>query len=44
MKKDNFIWWALGGIGALALWYHYQNNKTWFLFELKIFYQIQNFF
>lgn len=28
MKKDNFIWWALGGIGALALYYHYQNNKT----------------
>lgn len=28
MKKDNFIWWALGGIGALALYYHYKNNKT----------------
>jgi len=27
MKKDNFIWWALGGVGALALWYYYQNNK-----------------
>jgi len=27
MKKDNFIWWVLGGFGAVALWYYYQNNK-----------------
>ena len=27
MKKDNFIYWVLGGIGAIALWYYYNNNK-----------------
>jgi hypothetical protein len=27
MKKDNFIWWVLGGVGAVAFWYYYQNNK-----------------
>ncbi len=27
MKKDNFIWWVLGGVGAVALWYYYKNNN-----------------
>lgn len=27
MKKDNFIWWVLGGVGAVALWYYYKNNS-----------------
>jgi hypothetical protein len=28
MKKDNFIYWVLGGVGAIALWYYYNNNKN----------------
>jgi hypothetical protein len=29
MKKDNLIWWVIGGIGAYALYRYYQNkNKT----------------
>jgi hypothetical protein len=27
MKKDNFIYWVLGGVGAVALWYYYNSNK-----------------
>lgn len=27
MKKDNFIYWVLGGIGAVALLYYYNNKK-----------------
>ena len=27
MKKDNLIWWIIGGIGAYALYYYYQKNK-----------------
>ena len=28
MKKDNFIWWVLGGVGAVAIWYYYKNNNN----------------
>lgn len=32
MKKDNTIWWILGGLGALTLWYYYKkpivSNQT----------------
>lgn len=27
MKKDNLIWWVIGGIGAYALYRYYQNNN-----------------
>ena len=28
MKKDNTIWWILGGLGALTLWYYYKKPNV----------------
>jgi hypothetical protein len=28
MNKDNAIWWVLGGLGAIALLYHYKKTKV----------------
>lgn len=28
MKKDNLIWWVIGGIGAYALYRYYQNKNA----------------
>ena len=28
MKKENTIWWVLGGLGAIALLYHYKKPKV----------------
>jgi hypothetical protein len=28
MKKDNLIWWILGGAGALTLYYYYKNKNS----------------
>ena len=28
MKKENTIWWVLGGLGAIALWYYYNKSKV----------------
>jgi|APCry1669188879_1035177.scaffolds.fasta_scaffold14292_5 hypothetical protein len=28
MKKENTIWWVLGGLGAIALWYYYKKPKV----------------
>lgn len=42
MKKDNLIWWIIGGIGAFALYRYYQkknsvkNNSTNVLGEILV--------
>jgi len=28
MKKDNLIWWVIGGIGAYALYRYYQKKNS----------------
>ena len=28
MNKDNAIWWVLGGLGVVALLYHYKKPKV----------------
>jgi hypothetical protein len=28
MNKDNAIWWVLGGLGVIALLYHYKKPKV----------------
>jgi len=36
MKKDNLIWWIIGGIGAYALYRYYQNKGKKSLDDSKV--------
>lgn len=36
MKKDNLIWWVIGGIGAYALYRYYQNKAKKPLDDSKV--------
>jgi hypothetical protein len=42
MKKDNLIWWVVGGIAAYALYRYYKNKKDIKVIDADIMSEVVN--